>query len=101
VGVDAASNPKLTPLKDLDAPKAGDPFNKGLRLCFMFAGGQHAAAGNADEGPRILVFVIYHYYRFVDQSKTGENSKNTQLYYFKHQDPGANDRSLRRRSARR
>ena len=32
---------------------------------------------------------IYHYYRFVDQSKTGENSKNTQLYYFKHQDPGA------------
>ena len=33
--------------------------------------------------------VIYHYYRFVDQSKTGENSKNTQLYYFKHQDPGA------------
>jgi iron(III) transport system substrate-binding protein len=33
--------------------------------------------------------VIYHYYRFVDQAKTGENSKNTKLYYFKHQDPGA------------
>ena len=33
--------------------------------------------------------MIYHYYRFVDQSKTGENSKNTKLYYFKHQDPGA------------
>lgn len=33
--------------------------------------------------------VIYHYYRFVDQAKTGENSKNTQLHYFKHQDPGA------------
>ena len=33
--------------------------------------------------------VIYHYYSFVDQSKTGENSKNTQLHYFKHQDPGA------------
>ncbi|EOL8878896.1 iron ABC transporter substrate-binding protein [Enterobacter mori] len=40
-------------------------------------------AGQIDSG------VIYHYYRFVDQSKTGENSKNTQLYYFKHQDPGA------------
>ncbi|EHF8254725.1 iron ABC transporter substrate-binding protein [Enterobacter roggenkampii] len=40
-------------------------------------------AGEIDGG------VIYHYYRFVDQSKTGENSKNTQLYYFKHQDPGA------------
>lgn len=33
--------------------------------------------------------VIYHYYRFVDGAKTGENSKNTQLHYFKHQDPGA------------
>ena len=40
-------------------------------------------AGQVDSG------VIYHYYSFVDQSKTGENSKNTQLHYFKHQDPGA------------
>ncbi|EML9724359.1 TPA: iron ABC transporter substrate-binding protein [Klebsiella aerogenes] len=40
-------------------------------------------AGQIDGG------VIYHYYRFVDQAKTGENSKNTRLYYFKNQDPGA------------
>ncbi|MDY7622515.1 iron ABC transporter substrate-binding protein [Raoultella planticola] len=40
-------------------------------------------AGQIDGG------VIYHYYRFVDQAKTGENSKNTKLHYFKHQDPGA------------
>lgn len=40
-------------------------------------------AGQIDGG------VIYHYYRFVDQAKTGENSKNTKLYYFKNQDPGA------------
>jgi len=40
-------------------------------------------AGQVDSG------VIYHYYAFVDQSKTGENSKNTSLHYFKHQDPGA------------
>ncbi|AUV02149.1 iron ABC transporter substrate-binding protein [Phytobacter ursingii] len=40
-------------------------------------------AGQIDAG------VIYHYYYFVDQAKTGENSKNTQLHYFKHQDPGA------------
>ncbi len=33
--------------------------------------------------------VIYHYYSYVDQAKTGENSKNTSLHYFKHQDPGA------------
>ncbi|WP_248750269.1 iron ABC transporter substrate-binding protein [Pseudomonas sp. MWU15-20650] len=40
-------------------------------------------AGQIDSG------VIYHYYSLVDQSKTGENSKNTRLHYFKHQDPGA------------
>jgi iron(III) transport system substrate-binding protein len=33
--------------------------------------------------------VIYHYYSFGDQAKTGENSNHTQLHYFKHQDPGA------------
>lgn len=33
--------------------------------------------------------VIYHYYWFGDQAGTGENSNNTKLYYFKHQDPGA------------
>ncbi|SEN23565.1 iron(III) transport system substrate-binding protein [Pseudomonas sp. ok272] len=40
-------------------------------------------AGQADAG------VIYHYYAFVDQNKTGENSNNTALHYFKHKDPGA------------
>lgn len=40
-------------------------------------------AGQIDSG------VIYHYYSFVDQSKTGENSKNTSVHYFKHKDPGA------------
>lgn len=40
-------------------------------------------AGQADAG------VIYHYYAFVDQSKTGENSNHTSLHYFKHKDPGA------------
>jgi iron(III) transport system substrate-binding protein len=33
--------------------------------------------------------VIYHYYYFGDQAKTGENSDNVSLYYFRHQDPGA------------
>jgi iron(III) transport system substrate-binding protein len=33
--------------------------------------------------------VIYHYYWFGDQAKTGENSKKVGLYYFKNQDPGA------------
>jgi iron(III) transport system substrate-binding protein len=33
--------------------------------------------------------VIYHYYWFGDQAKTGENSGNTALHYFRGQDPGA------------
>lgn len=33
--------------------------------------------------------VIYHYYYFGDKAKTGENTKNVSLHYFKHEDPGA------------
>ena len=33
--------------------------------------------------------VIYHYYFFGDKAKTGENSANVHLHFFKHQDPGA------------
>ncbi|GGD32032.1 iron ABC transporter substrate-binding protein [Aureimonas glaciei] len=33
--------------------------------------------------------VIYHYYYFGDQAKTGENSQNVALHYFRGQDPGA------------
>jgi iron(III) transport system substrate-binding protein len=40
-------------------------------------------AGEIDGG------VIYHYYWYGDQAKTKENSKNTQLEFFGHQDPGA------------
>ena len=33
--------------------------------------------------------IIYHYYWFGDQAKTGENSSNVALHYFKNEDPGA------------
>ncbi len=33
--------------------------------------------------------VIYHYYYFGDQAKTGENSSKVALHYFRNQDPGA------------
>lgn len=33
--------------------------------------------------------VIYHYYWFGDQAKTGENSSNVALHYFRNEDPGA------------
>ena len=40
-------------------------------------------AGEVDGG------VIYHYYWFRDQSKTKEMSGNTELHYFRNEDPGA------------
>ncbi len=33
--------------------------------------------------------VIYHYYFFGDQARTGENSGNVALHYFRNADPGA------------
>lgn len=33
--------------------------------------------------------VIYNYYYFGDQAKTGENSNNVALHFFKNEDPGA------------
>jgi iron(III) transport system substrate-binding protein len=33
--------------------------------------------------------IIYHYYFFGDQAKTGENSNNVALHYFRNNDPGA------------
>jgi iron(III) transport system substrate-binding protein len=40
-------------------------------------------AGEVDGG------LIYHYYWFRDQAKTKADSGNTELHYFKNQDPGA------------
>ena len=33
--------------------------------------------------------LIFHYYYFADQAKTGENSGNISLHYFRGGDPGA------------
>lgn len=40
-------------------------------------------AGQVESG------VIYHYYYFGDQAKTGENSNDVALHYFRNRDPGA------------
>ncbi|MGM4983190.1 MULTISPECIES: iron ABC transporter substrate-binding protein [Rhizobium] len=62
----------------LKAMKANASFYKGNSVAMK--------AVNAGE---IEGAVIYHYYWFGDQAKTGENSKNVALHYFKNQDPGA------------
>jgi iron(III) transport system substrate-binding protein len=49
----------------------------------------NGAAMKAVNAGQIDGAVIYHYYYFGDQAKTGENSNNVALHYFRHQDPGA------------
>ena len=78
----------VSALLELKGEAATLAWLKGMKANFTAYRGNGAVmqavnAGQIDGG------VIYHYYHFVDQSKTGENSKNTALHYFKHQDPGA------------
>jgi iron(III) transport system substrate-binding protein len=49
----------------------------------------NSAAMKAVNAGEVDGAVIYHYYYFGDQAKTGENSKNVALHYFRHEDPGA------------
>ena len=72
----------------LKGEKATLEWLKAMKANFVAYKGHSTVMKAVNAGP-IDGGVIYHYYRFVDQSKTGENSKNTKLYYFKHQDPGA------------
>jgi iron(III) transport system substrate-binding protein len=61
---------------------------KGMKANFTAYRGNSTAmkAVNAGQTEGAL---IYHYYYFGDQAKTGENSKNVSLHYFKSQDSGA------------
>jgi iron(III) transport system substrate-binding protein len=61
---------------------------KGMKANFTAYRGNSAVLKAVNAG-QIESGVIFHYYSFVDQAKTGENSKNTALHYFKHKDPGA------------
>jgi iron(III) transport system substrate-binding protein len=49
----------------------------------------NGAALKAVNAGEIEGAIIFHYYYFGDQAKTGENSNNTGLYYFRNEDPGA------------
>lgn len=49
----------------------------------------NSAAMKGVNGGEVEGALIYHYYWFGDQAKTGENSANVALHYFRDQDPGA------------
>lgn len=49
----------------------------------------NSAAMKAVNAGEVEGAVIYHYYYYGDQAKTGENSANVGTHYFRNQDPGA------------
>lgn len=49
----------------------------------------NGAAMKAVNSGQVDGAVIYHYYWFGDQARTGENSGNVALHYFRNADPGA------------
>ena len=49
----------------------------------------NGAAMKAVKAGQVDGAVIYHYYYFGDQARTGENSGNVALHYFRNADPGA------------
>ncbi|PVZ84314.1 iron ABC transporter substrate-binding protein [Serratia sp. S1B] len=78
----------VSALLELKGEEATREWLKAMKTNFTAYKGNNTVmkavnAGQIDSG------VIYHYYPFVDGAKTGENSKNVKVHYFKHQDPGA------------
>lgn len=60
----------------------------GMKQNFVAYRGNSTAMKAVNAGA-IDAALIYHYYWFGDQAKTGENSANVGLHYFRNEDPGA------------
>ncbi len=61
---------------------------KGMKENFTSYKGNNTVLKAVNSG-EIPGGIIYQYYWFSDQAKTGENSANTALHYFRNEDPGA------------
>lgn len=75
-------------LLELKGEAATEEWLKGMKENFKAYKGNSTAMKAVNAG-EIDAALIYHYYYYGDQAKTGENSKNVTPYYFKNQDPGA------------
>ncbi|MGO4584751.1 iron ABC transporter substrate-binding protein [Arthrobacter sp. 2RAF6] len=61
---------------------------KGMKDNFKAYKGNSTAMKAVNAG-EVDAALIYHYYYYGDQAKTGENSNKVTPYFFKNQDPGA------------
>ena len=75
-------------LLELKGEEATTAWLAGMKENFTAYKGNSTAMKAVNAG-EVDAALIYHYYYYGDQAKTGENSKNVQPFYFKNQDPGA------------
>jgi len=75
-------------LLELKGEAAAEEWLQGMKENFKAYKGNSTAMKAVNAG-EVDAALIYHYYYYGDQAKTGENSKNVTPYYFKSQDPGA------------
>lgn len=75
-------------LLELKGEAATEEWLKGMKENYKAYKGNSTAMKAVNAG-EVDAALIYHYYYYGDQAKTGENSKNVTPYYFKNQDPGA------------
>jgi iron(III) transport system substrate-binding protein len=78
----------VSALVELKGEAAAEDWLKGMKENSTAYKGNSTAMKAVNAG-EIDAALIYHYYYYGDQAKTGENSKNVTPYYFKNQDPGA------------
>lgn len=78
----------VSALLELKGEAATEEWLKGMKENFTAYKGNSTAMKAVNAG-EVDAALIYHYYYYGDQAKTGENSKNVTPYYFKNQDPGA------------
>jgi iron(III) transport system substrate-binding protein len=78
----------VSALLELRGEAATQEWLKGMKENSKAYKGNSTAMKAVNAG-EVDAALIYHYYYYGDQAKTGENSKNVTPYYFKNQDPGA------------
>jgi iron(III) transport system substrate-binding protein len=73
---------------DLEGEDATRAWLAGLKANGTIYDGNNVVLESVNAGES-AIGIIYHYYWYRDQAESGENSDNTQLYFFGDQDPGA------------
>lgn len=78
----------VSALLELKGEAATAEWLKGMKDNFKPYKGNSTAMKAVNAG-EVDAALIYHYYYYGDQAKTGENSNKVTPYFFKNQDPGA------------